>query len=88
MNSKNSKKWFKLSGKINLKRSDKFVALWSLSLYYTWKYMKIPYKNSKFKILAPIWSEEVELPDGSYSVSDVKGCFEYILKVILQWKHT
>ena len=46
--------------------------------------MKMPYKNSKFKILAPIWSEEGELPDGSYSVSDVKGCFEYILKVILQ----
>ena len=46
--------------------------------------MKIPYKNSKFKISAPIWSEEVELPDRSFSASDVKECVEYILKVILQ----
>ena len=27
----------KLSNKINLKRSDKYVALSNLSIYYTWK---------------------------------------------------
>ena len=29
-----------LSDKINLKRSDKYVALSSLSIYYTWKNIK------------------------------------------------
>ena len=38
-----------LSGKINLKRIDKYVALSSLSIYYTWKSMKKSYKNNKFK---------------------------------------
>ena len=37
-------------------------------------------KNNKFKISAPIWNEEFELPDESYSVSDIQDCFEYILK--------
>ena len=38
------------------------------------------YKNNKFKILAPTWNEEIELPDGSYFVSDIQEYFEYILK--------
>ena len=29
-----------LSDKTNLKRSDKYVALSNLSIYYTWKYIK------------------------------------------------
>ena len=29
------------------------------------------YKNNKFKISAPTWNEEFELPDGSYWVSDI-----------------
>ena len=43
MNSKNSKTYdphrllLNLSDKINLKRSDKYVALLNLSIYYTWK---------------------------------------------------
>ena len=31
--------------------------------------LKKLYKNNKFKISAPTWKEEFELPDGSYSVS-------------------
>ena len=58
---------FNLSDKINLKRSDKYVALSNLSIYYTSKNIK-PYKNNKFKISARTWNEEFELPDGSYSV--------------------
>ena len=27
-----------------------------------------------------MWNEEFELPDGSYSISDIQGYFEYILK--------
>ena len=39
-----------LSDIMNLKRSDKYVALWNLSIYYTWKNIKRSYKNNKFKI--------------------------------------
>ena len=42
--------------------------------------MKRSYNNNKFKISAPTWSEEFELPDGSYSISDIQDYFEYILK--------
>ena len=69
-----------LSDKINLKRSDKYVALSNLSIYYTWKNIKKSYKNNKFKISAPTWNEEFELPDGSYSMSDIQDYFEYIFK--------
>ena len=55
-----------LSDKINLKRSDKYVALSNLSIYYTWKNIKTSYKSNKFKISAPTWNEEFELPDESY----------------------
>ena len=76
MNSENSK----TSDPHNLKRLDKYVALSSFSIYYTWKNMKKSYKNNRFKISAPTWNEEFELPDGSYSVSDIQDYFEYILK--------
>ena len=33
-----------------------------------------------FKISAPTWNGEFELPDGPYSVSDIQDYFEYILK--------
>ena len=38
-----------LLDKINLKRSDKYVALSNLSIYYTWKNIKRSYKNNKYK---------------------------------------
>ena len=66
--------------KINLKRSDKYVALSNLKIYYTQKNIKKLHKNNKFKISAPIWNEEFELPDGSYSVSDIQDYLRYILK--------
>ena len=37
-------------------------------------------KNNKFKISPPTWNEEFELPDGSYSVSDIQDYFKHILK--------
>ena len=67
----------KLVDKLDLRSS---VALSILSIYYTWKTIKNSYKNNKFKISAPTWSDEFELPDGSYSVSDIQDYFEYILK--------
>ena len=38
------------------------------------------YNNNKFKISAPTWNDQFELPDGSYSISDIQDYFEYILK--------
>ena len=37
---------------------------------------KESYKNNKFKISAPTWNEKFELPDGSYSISDIQDYFE------------
>ena len=39
-----------LANKLNLKGSDKYVALSNLSMYYTWKIIKKSYKNNRFKI--------------------------------------
>ena len=61
-------------------RGQKSVALSNLSIYYRWRNIKISYKNNKFKISAPTWSDEFELPDGSYSISGIQYYFEYILK--------
>ena len=86
INSKNSKTsdphrlLLTLTDKIALKRKDKYIALSNLSIYNAWKNIKNSTKNSKFKILAATWNEEFELPDGSYSISDIEDYFEYILK--------
>ena len=61
-----------LTDKIELRRKDKYIALSNLSVYYTWKNVKTLYKNNKFKISAPTWNEEFELPNGSYSISDIQ----------------
>ena len=67
--------------KINLKRSDKYVDLSNLSLYYTWKSIKKSYYNNKFKISAPTWKVgDFELPDGSSYISGLQDCFRYIIK--------
>ena len=53
MNSKNSKTshphrlLLNLTDKINLNRSNKYVALSNVSIYYTWKNTKKSYKNNK-----------------------------------------
>ena len=58
MNSKRSKTsdphrlFLNLTNKINLKESDKYVALSDLSKYYTWKNIEKSYKDNKFKISA------------------------------------
>ena len=86
MNTKNSKTSerhkFKLdlTNKINLKNTNKNMALANLSIYYTWKNIKSEYNNNKFKILAPSWNDTFDLPDGSYSVSDIQDYFEFIIK--------
>ena len=69
----------KLTNKLDLRRGQKTVALSNLRIYYTWKNLKSSYNNNKIKISALTGSEEFELPDGSYSVSDIQDYFEYIL---------
>ena len=86
MNLENSKTFkphvleLKLTNKLDLRLGEKIIALSNLSIYYTWKNIKNSYNNNKFKISAPTWNDEFELPDGSYSVSDIQDYFEYILE--------
>ena len=86
MNTENSKTnephRFKLDlgDRFNLKNPKKNMALVNLSIYYTWKNIKSEYKNNKFKISAPTLNETFDLPDGSYSISDIQDYFEFIIK--------
>ena len=86
MNSENSKTSklnvlaLKLTNKLDLRIVEKVIALSNLSIYYTWRNIKNSYNNNKFKMSAPTWNDEFELPDGSYSVSNIQDCFEYILE--------
>ena len=86
MNSENSKTpkphvlILKPTDKLDLRIGEKVIALWNLSIYYTWKIIKRFYNNNKFKISAPTWNDEFELPDGLYSVWNIQDYFEYILK--------
>ena len=56
------------------------MALANLSIYYTWNNIKSAYNNNNFKTSAPTWNEEFDLPDGSYSIADIQGYFELIIK--------
>ena len=69
-----------LINKLDLRIGKNFIALSNLSVYYRWKNIKSSYNNKKFEISAPTWNDEFELPDGSYSISDIQDYFEYILK--------
>ena len=86
MNSENSKTSepyvliLKLTDKLDLRIGEKSIALSNLSIYYTWKNIKSSYNNNKFKISATTWNDKLELPNGSYSGSDIQDYFEYILK--------
>ena len=72
MNSENSKTssprrlLLNLADKIDSKKGEKVL------------YIYIQYKNNKFKIPAPMLNDKFELPDESYSISDIQDYFEYI----------
>ena len=70
---------YNFTNKLNLKSPNENIALANLSIFYTWKNIKSEYNNNKFKITAPTWNDEFNLPDGSYSVSDIQDYFEYII---------
>ena len=71
---------YQLTDKLNLKNPNENIALANLSIYYTWKNIKSEYNNNKFKIFASTWNDKFNLPDASYSDSDIQDYFEYILK--------
>ena len=59
--------------KANLKNlNSKNIGLVSLSIYYTWKNIKSACNENKFKISGPSCNDKFELPDGSYSISDIQ----------------
>lgn len=70
MNSENSKTSdacrlrLDLMDKVDLQRGDNKVALWDLSIYYTWSNIK--FKSNKFEISWTTW----DLEFGSHSTSD------------------
>ena len=70
---------YQFNDKLKYKNPNKNIALSNLSIYYTWKNIKSEYNNNKFKISAPTWNGEFNLPDKSYSVSDIQDYFEYII---------
>ena len=88
MNTENSKTneshRFKLdlTDKLNLKNPNRNIALVNLSIYYTWEDIKSEYNNNKFKISASTWNDTFDLPDGSYSISDIQDHFEFIIKIM------
>ena len=48
-----------LSQSLDLKSSNKYVALQNLSIYYTWENMKKKqYKINNLKIIAPTWNDK------------------------------
>ena len=72
---------YQFNDKLNLKNSNENMALANLIIYDTWKNTKSEYNNNKFKISAPAWNDEFNLPDGCYSVSDMTRLFRiYHLK--------
>ena len=86
MNSENSKTSephiliLKLTNKLDLRIGENIIALSNFSICYTWKDIKNSYNKNKFEISAPTWNDKFELPNGSYSVSDIQDYFEYILE--------
>ena len=84
MNSENSKNselhvWIlKLTNKLSWRLGERSIALSNLRIYYTWRNIKSSYNNNKCKISASTWNDEFELPDGSYSISDIQDYLEYI----------
>ena len=71
---------YQFTDKLNLKNSNKSMALVNLSINYTWKNINSEYNINKIKISAPTWNNGFNLPDGFYSDSDIQDYFEYIIK--------
>ena len=67
-----------MSQRLDLRISDKHVAPQKLIYLLHVENGRKQLKNNEFKIITPTWNDEFELPDGSYSVSDIQDYVEYI----------
>ena len=65
---------YQFTDKLNLKTPlNKNIGLVNTGIYYTWKNIKSAYNNN-------IWNDEFDLPNSSYSISDIQGYYEFIIK--------
>ena len=87
MNTENSKTnesnkfIYQFTDKVHLKTpNNKNIVLVNLIIYYIRKNIKSAYIYNKFKISAPAWNDELDLPDGSYLISEIQDYFEFIIK--------
>ena len=71
---------YQFNDKLNLKNPNKNIALANLSICYTWRNIKSEYNNNKFKIHAPTWNDEFNLPDGSYNIEQIQDYFKCIIE--------
>ena len=56
------------------------MGLANLGIYYTCKNIKSAYNSNKFKIYTPTWNDKFDLPDGSYSITNIQDYFEFIIR--------
>ena len=63
--------------RLELRSSDKHVALQNMPIYYLWKNIKKLYRNNELKIISPTWNDEFELHNDSYSVLDMQDYSMY-----------
>ena len=90
MNSENSRTseyhilLLKLVDKLDLRRGQKSVALSNISIYYTWRNIKSSYKNNKFKITAPIWSDDLNYQMDHIQYQIIKIILSIFLKNIVK----
>ena len=70
----------KLNDKLDLRRGEKKCCFSKPYYSLCIENIKGLYNNNKFKISAPAWNDQFELPNGSYSLADIQDCFEYVLK--------
>ena len=71
---------YKFVLKLSQRSSNKHVAFEDLSIFDMWKSLRKQYKNNKFEIITPTWKEVLELPHGSYSISNIQDYLQYIIK--------
>ena len=54
--------------------------IWPIWVFFTLGKTSIRIQQQKCKIPAPTWNDTFNLPDGSYSISDIQDYFEFIIK--------
>ena len=86
MNSQNSQTYkphvliLKITDKLDLRRGENRISLSNLSIYYTWKNIKISYNKNKFKLSAPTWIDKFNYLMDHILYQIFKIILKYILK--------